>query len=879
MKNLKIKTILIIVFGMLFVITGVLSIYDAFNIRSVNESLVSTVKSYQLRHGYISAASENLYNIRISNFAAWYANESDEIRDAILQIQDSRTHHVESFRDNIHKFLALVEADPSYTEDDKQLRRNMVTDIFNLFDQYLLASNGLDQSVDEQNHDAMIQILLNTVPVGSELSASMNNLTDFVFKTTDQRIAAAVNHAGETVTKLTALTSIINVATVLAMLIFALYKIDKPIEKLTHAMLSITRGDMDRLPKTHQTDEIAILNNSISDMVDKLKQSAEQEAILQDTLSIEKTTSALKSSFLANMSHEIRTPLNAILGITEIQLNNDAMAAEYKEALLRIYNSGDLLLGILNDILDLSKIEAGKLELFPEKYEVASLINDTVMLNMMRIGNKPIEFKLKVNENIPTIFVGDTLRIKQILNNLLSNAFKYTETGTVTLFVDFQGVEKNIGNLICSVQDTGQGMSKEQLEQLFDEYTRFNAKANRTTEGAGLGMSITKNLINLMNGNIDIQSEQNIGSTFTIKIPQEIVSEKVLGKDLVASLESFQLEDAKMQRKTQIVYEKMPYGIILIVDDVESNLYVAQGLMAPYSINVTTADSGFEAIQKIKSGNVYDIVFMDHMMPEMDGIEATAAMRKLGYHEPIVALTANAVAGQADMFLHNGFDDFISKPIDTRQLNLILKKFVRDKQPAEVIAKYNNIKETKPLETAQNTQNDHFVPNELKEIFIRDANKALDYLNGIVVDKDNIKQYTTTVHAMKSALANVGEGIVSGKALTLEMAGRNEDLASANSGIQDFVEDLRAVVKKLTPTHEDDIPSTMAPDDINAAKDLFQSISTACADYDVSALEHAIAKLDNMQLDVKYHQMLSEIKASELTGDYDKIIELIQANI
>jgi signal transduction histidine kinase len=338
-----------------------------------------------------------------------------------------------------------------------------------------------------------------------------------------------------------------------------------------------------------------------------------------------------KSQFLSRMSHEVRTPMNAILGITEIQIQSDTLSPEMEDVFTKIYNSGYMLLGIINDILDLSKIEAGKLELIPVNYDVPSLINDTVYLNIMRYDSKPFAFELEVDENIPLTLFGDELRIKQILNNLLSNAFKYTNEGKVSLSISIQNTPQNEPGkitLVFCVSDTGQGMSREQVDKLFDEYSRFNRDANRTVEGAGLGMNITRHLINLMNGSISIESEPGKGSVFTVRVPQGIVDEGVLGKPIVDSLKQFRLgKMSKMKKAPQIVREYMPYGKVLVVDDVETNLYVAKGLMSPYGLSIETAGSGFDALEKIKKGTVYDIVFMDHFMPKMDGVDTTNILR------------------------------------------------------------------------------------------------------------------------------------------------------------------------------------------------------------------------------------------------------------
>jgi len=446
-----------------------------------------------------------------------------------------------------------------------------------------------------------------------------------------------------------------------------------------------------------------------------------------------------KSDFLAKMSHEIRTPISAILGITEIQLQDRTLREDLKEALGRIYSSGDLLLGIINDILDFSKIDAGKMELVPVKYYVSSMINDIVQLHKIKNENRPIEFKLNVDESLPGELIGDELRIKQIMNNLLSNAFKYTEKGEVVLSVAVEQAKGGLSTtatIVFKVSDTGQGMTAEQIQKLFDEYSRFNMEVNRTTQGTGLGMSITRNLVYMMEGSISVKSAPGKGTEVTVKLPQKTEgSGTVIGKKMAETLQQFKMSSASQTEKTQIVYDPMPYGSVLIVDDVETNLYVAKGLLAPYELSMETANSGFEAIDKIKSGKVYDIIFMDHMMPKMDGIEATNILRKMGYNGTVIALTANALVGQAEMFLKNGFDGFISKPIDIRQLNAALNKMIRDKQPFEVIDAARKQKATrnvaqKPPQPQSQTQAQSAV-SQAKEIFVHDAEMAVNRLETI----------------------------------------------------------------------------------------------------------------------------------------------------
>jgi len=401
---------------------------------------------------------------------------------------------------------------------------------------------------------------------------------------------------------------------------------------------------------------------------------------LQQSLDRVVAMSKSKDDFLSKISHEIRTPMNAILGIAEIQLQNETIPQK-KEALGIIHNSGKTLLNIVNDLLDLSKIEAKKMEIVPVKYEVASLINDTVQLYATRIEKKLIKFSLRIDENIPAELFGDELRIKQVLNNILSNAFKYTDTGEISMYVaSEESEEPDHIMLIFCISDTGQGMTEEQKSKIFDEYSRFNVTNNRMVGGTGLGMTIVQNLVTIMNGTISIASEVNKGSVFTISLPQKIVSSDVLGKEVVENLQNFHTSNFWQTRKQNISRNIMPDGNVLVVDDLESNLYVAKSFLEPYKLSIETATSGFEVIEKIKRGKTYDIIFMDHMMPKMDGIETVKIIRSMGYKQPIVALTANAVVGQAEIFLENGFNAFISKPINIEQLDAELNKFILKKE-------------------------------------------------------------------------------------------------------------------------------------------------------------------------------------------------------
>jgi len=607
--------------------------------------------------------------------------------------------------------------------------------------------------------------------------------------------------------------------------------------------------------------------------------------VIQDITDVERiakseaeNASKAKTAFLARTSHEIRTPMNAILGVTEIQLQDTSISTHIREAFLMIYNSSNLLLGIINNILDLSKIEAGKMELVFTKYDVASLINDVVQLNIMR-NSKQIEFELRVDENVPAELIGDEIRVKQVLNNLLSNAFKYTKKGKVRLSItaDVKKEKKQV-SLMFQVSDTGQGMTPEQVSCIFTEYARFNLESNRTIEGTGLGMNIVQHLVRMMNGEISVESKIGEGSKFNLQLPQEKASSGVLGKKRVEELMQLRTLDRVQIKGTQVIREYMPYGKVLIVDDVESNLFVARGLMLPYGLNIDIVSSGFEAIDKIKAGEVYDIVFMDHMMPKMDGIEATKIIREIGYKHPIVALTANALIGQAKIFLDNGFDEFISKPIDIRQLNFVLNKLIRDKQTPEVLAEAR----AKAPEKSAEIEKMDMHNDKLLLVSAQDAKKALSVFESTLqnlreASDEDIRLFAIKAHSMKSVLANIGEKTLSQMAYELEKAGKDNDKKAIEHKTQGIIDALKLIIQKS----EAEMKEKSAAQDADADYLLSQLkiIVKACENYDSKTASFALDGLSKMSWTKVTGELLEKISEHILHSDFEEAQSLAEERI
>ena len=376
-----------------------------------------------------------------------------------------------------------------------------------------------------------------------------------------------------------------------------------------------------------------------------------------------------KSKFLSNMSHEIRTPMNAIVGLTEVLMREDIGEKERKY-LQNIRSSGDALLGLINDLLDYSEIESGKFVITEDNYEPLMVLEDLKPVFEDRIGDKPITLNYDVDQNLPWTLYGDGLRIRQILINLTNNAIKYTESGFVTIAIKIVEKKEDEVKIEVSVQDSGQGIRKEDLSRLFDAFTQVDIKKNKGKEGTGLGLAICKQLVDLMGGKLDVQSEYGKGSEFSFTLWQ-----KVIGKETVGDRETKKEEISKALEFDFTA----PEARILIVDDMELNREVAIALLEPLQMQIDEAENGYQAVQMVQQKD-YDLVLMDHYMPVMDGIEATQKIRGLTDEKyrrlPILALTADVVAGEKENFFKAGMNEVISKPIQVNEMCEKLHKYL-----------------------------------------------------------------------------------------------------------------------------------------------------------------------------------------------------------
>ena len=390
---------------------------------------------------------------------------------------------------------------------------------------------------------------------------------------------------------------------------------------------------------------------------------------LEDAKEKAQKENASKSQFLANMSHEIRTPINAILGMNEMILR-ESEENSIQEYAQNIQSASEDLLSIVNEILDFSKVASGKMELVPVEYDVAALIRDCSTIVETRAAGKDLRLEVSCDESTPSKLCGDATRIRQIISNLLTNAVKYTPSGTITFRIRWAREKEGI-KLIASVEDTGIGISEENQKRLFDTFERFDMEKNRNIEGTGLGLSITKQLVDLMKGEIGVYSELGKGSLFYVEIPQKVVSMEPIGK----------LNQEVNVEQTKVDKEKYhaPKAKILVVDDVRMNVRVIQSLLKRTKIQIDTATSGKECLA-LAAENTYDLILLDHMMPEMDGVETFQKLREdttgLNYATPVIALTANAIAGAKEEYKKLGFDDYLSKPMKGEELEEMIQTYL-----------------------------------------------------------------------------------------------------------------------------------------------------------------------------------------------------------
>ncbi|MDD6036561.1 MAG: ATP-binding protein [Lachnospiraceae bacterium] len=566
-----------------------------------------------------------------------------------------------------------------------------------------------------------------------------------------------------------------------------------------------------------------------------------------------------KSNFLANMSHEIRTPMNAINGMSEFIIR-DTTDPEARENAVQIRNAASSLLAIINDILDFSKIEAGKMEIIDVPYQPSSLINDVATMINIRLQEKPVELILDIDESIPCSLLGDEIRIKQVLINILNNAVKFTHEGTITLKIRHQKMEddEKLVTLFFSVTDTGIGITAEDMKKLFSSFSQVDTKRNRSVEGTGLGLAISRRLVQSMHGDITVESVYGTGTTFSWSIVNGVEDSTPMGKIDRKML----LSEVKVFRNQFIA----PNAKILIVDDNEVNLKVAIGLLQPYRVNITTATNGPDAIM-LASHEHFDIILMDHMMPVMDGVEAMQRIRK----EPscadsiIIALTANAISGVREQYKALGFQDFLAKPIELKSLDETLSRFL----PEELL---------RPNEDDSEAAEAPDMQEEILHQVWRDGVKKLKLLPELVSAED-WDNYRIEVHALKSVAATIGEMELSELAKTHEQAGKEENGAFIQNDFPKLFEMYHALVERLAERFaslETDDKAELLPclsiEEWNSALD---TMTAAYEAFELEQVQAVLADLLSHTMTEGLRTLLEQANSAADDFDYNGLEEIL----
>ncbi|MCH4191917.1 MAG: ATP-binding protein [Butyrivibrio sp.] len=678
---------------------------------------------------------------------------------------------------------------------------------------------------------------------------------------------------------------------------YAQRKIARPIHRIAkETQLFSTEDNEDLLEEQVQKihdldirtgDEIESLYHSVENTadatIDHLNR-IRKEQKLEDDLKLAKSANEAKSAFLSNMSHEIRTPINAVLGMDEMILReyDDPTLIQYATS---IQTAGRTLLSLVNDILDFSKIEAGKMEILPVEYELSSMINDLINMISVKAADKNLELKVDVNESTPHLLFGDDVRIKQCILNILTNAVKYTEKGSVKLEIGYVPVDDIDILLKVRVTDTGIGIKEDDLKKLFSPFERIEETRNRTIEGTGLGMSIVKQLLSMMGTQLSVASEYGKGSDFSFELKQKVIKWDPIG--------NFTLMYQKSIAASEKYHESFhaPQAKILVVDDTEMNLTVIRGLLKKTQLQIDTAASGKETLEKVTQKK-YDLIFIDHRMPEMDGIETLHAMQaldgNLNRSVPCIALTANAIAGAREMYLSEGFHDYLSKPIDGKKLEQMLMDYlpaplvirVRTKDPdsdpgAESAANLSEFDRYQGLDipaAIQNCGSPEVLRNVIPQFVTAISSKA-GLIEQYALSRD-YHNYTIQVHALKSSARLIGALELSAEAAYLESCGNEENAAEIESRTPALLALYRSYLEKLSAPESDnaDDKPEISPDELS---EILGGIREFVDAFDFDSADEALHMLDQYRIPTDYEEKCHQIRQLLCAVDRDNLLKIL----
>ena len=635
----------------------------------------------------------------------------------------------------------------------------------------------------------------------------------------------------------------------------------------------------------------------ISERVEEYRR-ASLESLRREKEAAEQASQA-KSEFLSNMSHEIRTPINAVLGMNELILREceDENILSYAE---NVRSSGNTLLGLINDILDFSKIEAGKIDIIPVDYDLSSTLNDMVVMIHNRADDKGLAFNVIFDSNIPKQLFGDEVRIKQVITNILTNAVKYTETGSVTFSVGFDRCEDDPDCIILhvKVKDTGIGIKPEDMEKLFSKFERIEEKRNRNIEGTGLGMTITKNLLDMMGSYLQVESTYGVGSTFFFDLRQKVGKWEPLG-DYRTSVNVLLKEHKKYKEKFTA-----PDANVLVVDDNSMNLTVFKSLLKRTKIKIDTADSGDEALQMTKS-KMYDMIFLDHMMPGKDGIETLHEIKEqaegLNDCTVSVCLTANAVSGAREQYIAAGFDNYLTKPIHPSKLEDMLMAYLpgdkliisgEDDVDTDDEDEQDNVPESlAPLvglewiDLSKGIKNSGDAESYLSllKILYESIDEESSVLDGFYKDS-NLNDYTIQVHAMKSSVRLIGASSMADEAQLLENAGKDGDEDYINQHHEGFISAYKSLKEPLSQVFaeenvedetENNVEDEMPEADAELMDTVYEEVKASAEANDAESIEAVFAEIEGYRIPDSDAELCQKIRSAAENSDFEAILTLL----